>query len=132
MGNAHFDGKIGIWPFARQVAAARNSINRPAGTLEWRLVSVTTAMYTEMLRNKVIPTIHDKLPHEVTPLISIQHDNATPHKAMDDEEVEEHAMQEHGLNVVMEFQPLNSPDTNVLDLWVFSILAESSTATNVQ
>ena len=122
VGNAHFDGKIGIWPFAHQVPALRNSIIRPAGTLEWKPVSVTTVTYTKMLRDKVILAIHDKFPHEVTPLITIQHNNAPPHKAMDDKEVEEHAMQEHGLNVVMEFQPSNSPDTNVLDLGFFRSL----------
>ena len=120
VGNAHFDGKIGIWPFAHQVPAMRNSINRPAGTLEWRTQNVNTETYTEMLRDKVIPAIHDKFPHEVTPLITIQHDNATPHKAMDDEAVEDYAMQARGLNIAMEFQPSNSPDTNVLDLVFFS------------
>ena len=120
VGNAHFDGKIGIWPFAHQVPAMRNSINRPAGTLVWTLHNVNTEAYTEMLRDKVIPAIHDKFPHEVTPLITIQHDNATPHKAMDDEAVEDYAMQARGLNIAMEFQPSNSPDTNVLDLGFFS------------
>ena len=94
VGNAYFDSKIDIWPFTRQVPAARNSINRPAGTLEWKLVSVTTATYTKMLRDKVIPAIHDKFPHEVTPLITIQHNNAPPHKAMDDKEMEDYAMED--------------------------------------
>ena len=67
VGNAYSDSKIGIWPFARQVPAARNSVNRPAGTLEWKPENITTAMYTAMLRNKVIPAIHDKFPHEVIP-----------------------------------------------------------------
>ena len=67
--NAYFDGKIGIWAFANQVAVERNSVNHPAGTLEWKSENVTTAMYTDMLKEKVIPAIHDKFPHEVTPNI---------------------------------------------------------------
>ena len=39
---------------------------------------------------------------------------------MDDEAVEDYAMQARGLNIAMEFQPSNSPDTNVLDLGFFS------------
>ena len=36
-----FDGKIGIWPFTKQVAAQQTSINRPGGTMETVCVSVT-------------------------------------------------------------------------------------------
>jgi hypothetical protein len=32
--NQWFDGKLGLWPVAHQVAAQRNSRLRPAGTLE--------------------------------------------------------------------------------------------------
>jgi hypothetical protein len=33
--NRHWDGKIGIWPTGRYTTAQRNSVNRPAGTIEW-------------------------------------------------------------------------------------------------
>ena len=44
----HFwDGKIGIWPFIEWVPAQRSSINRPAGTLEMKNITVTRDVYPE-------------------------------------------------------------------------------------
>ena len=42
---SYFDGKIGSWPVVEQVPARRNSINRPAGTLETKSISMTSAVY---------------------------------------------------------------------------------------
>ena len=57
-----FDGKIGIWPFAEQVAAQRSSDNRPAGTLEWKTFNVNRLEYKKMMIEKVIPAIEAKWP----------------------------------------------------------------------
>ncbi|KAF0749807.1 hypothetical protein AaE_006917, partial [Aphanomyces astaci] len=46
----YFDGKLGIWPFLEFAPAARNSRNRPAGTLVPSLVNVDADVY----RNYVI------------------------------------------------------------------------------
>jgi transposase-like protein len=42
-GKCTFDGKIGMWPFIKQVEAQRDSVNRPAGTIETKCVTVTKA-----------------------------------------------------------------------------------------
>jgi hypothetical protein len=39
------DGKIGIWPFVERVTARRTSVRRPAGTIETKLVNVTSQKY---------------------------------------------------------------------------------------
>jgi hypothetical protein len=56
-GNLLFDGKIGIWPVARQIAAPRNSMYRPAGNLEWNDVTSNRPTYRELLIEKVLPAI---------------------------------------------------------------------------
>ena len=44
-----FDSKIGIWAFAKERPAARNSKNCPAGTMEWHQVSANKQKVREML-----------------------------------------------------------------------------------
>ncbi|ETV66019.1 hypothetical protein H257_17367 [Aphanomyces astaci] len=78
--NQHFDGKLGIWPFVTQVAAARSSKNRPAGTLETKCVNVDRAAYRDMLMKKLIPAIVAKWPRD-TKRIRLQQDNASAHVA---------------------------------------------------
>ena len=60
--NQWFDGKVGMWPMAHQVPAARASVNRPAGTMEWKNLTVTKALYTEYLLEKVLPAIRKRFP----------------------------------------------------------------------
>lgn len=36
-----FDGCLALMPHVEQVAAKRNSKNRPAGTLEWKPYTIT-------------------------------------------------------------------------------------------
>ena len=55
-----FDGKLGIWPFAEKIAAKRSSVNRPAGTLEWKTYNVNRLEYLKMMVEKVIPAIQEK------------------------------------------------------------------------
>jgi hypothetical protein len=59
-----FDGKIGMWPFIKQVEAQRDSVNRPAGTIETKCVTVTKAVYREFMIEKVIPAIKEKWPNQ--------------------------------------------------------------------
>ncbi|KAF0729773.1 hypothetical protein Ae201684_012664 [Aphanomyces euteiches] len=40
-----FNGKIGTWPFIELAEAKRSSVNRPAGTLETKVVVVTKDVY---------------------------------------------------------------------------------------
>lgn len=54
-GEVLFDGKIGIFPFTKQVPAKRKSKNRSAGTMETKPIeSITKAVTKEFLINKVI------------------------------------------------------------------------------
>lgn len=59
---AHFDGKLGIWPVVDIVPAARNSHNRPAGTLETKNVAMDKKRYSEFLIDHVFPAIRAKWP----------------------------------------------------------------------
>jgi hypothetical protein len=57
--NQWFSGKLSLWPvLAHQVAAQRNSRHtRPAGTLQWKSLSLTTEVYGAFLFDKVVPSI---------------------------------------------------------------------------
>ena len=81
----YWDGKIGMWPFAVQRAAARSSRNRPKGTMEWKPLSVTKQVYRDYMINKVLPAIVEKWPvaSRNSPIL-IQHDNAPSHISNDD------------------------------------------------
>ena len=77
--NSFFDGKIGIWPFVKQVAAKRSSRNRPAGTTELKPITVTKEVYREYLISKVYPAIRAKFPREEISRVIFQHDYAKQH-----------------------------------------------------
>ncbi len=76
--NRWFNGKLGLWPVAHQVAAQRRSRHRPAGTLEWKSLSLTKVVYGRFLFDKVVPSILQSWPRD-NRRIRIQQDNATPH-----------------------------------------------------
>ncbi|XP_027169562.1 uncharacterized protein LOC113769299 [Coffea eugenioides] len=118
--NKHFDGKIGIFPFAFKEPAKRNSKNRVAGTLETKpILSVTKEVYRRCLIDNVLPAIRAKWPQsDVISPIFIQQDNAKPHIDPMDVEFIEAATRE-GFDIRLSFQPPNSPDMNVLDLGYF-------------
>ena len=118
-----FDGKIGAWPFVERVAARRSSVNRPAGTVETKPVSVTKAKYREFLIEKVIPAIREKWP-ERERVVVIQQDGASSHIRQDDEAFVAAATQ-GTWNVTLLTQPAQSPDTNLLDLTFFRALQSS-------
>ena len=125
-----FDGKIGIWPIGHMKPAARSSVNRPAGTLEWESVKVDRDEYRDMMICKVLPAIIEKWPTCVYtgPPITIQQDGARPHFRVVDgvclDKPWNDAVKEYGLegqiNVIT--QPANSPDLNVNDLGFFNSL----------
>ena len=79
-GNMTFDGKIGIWPFVKEVAAQRTSDNRARGTLEIKTLIVNREVMREYFIEKLLPAIQAVWPEEDTgQTIFIQQDNATPH-----------------------------------------------------
>jgi hypothetical protein len=117
---AMWDGKLGLWPFAKLVPAQRNSINRPAGTLEWKSYNVDRKAYREMMIEKLLPAIKEKWPRgTASDPIRIQQDNAKSHMAADDVEFAEAAKDAGLSNVSLYCQPPNSPDTNINDLAFF-------------
>lgn len=126
-GGTYWDGKIGLWPFGKTVAAQRDSINRPAGTLEWENTNVDCDAYRSMLMNEIVPSIIDKWPaadYARLPTIYIQQDGAKSH--IDPEEDEEWMEYMETLaveeKITLYTQPPNSPDTNLNDLGFFAAL----------
>ena len=125
---AFFDGKIGIWAIGQQVAAQRASVNRPAGTLEWRNENVDQEVYRALLLNEVFPAIADKWPtrewQDPAFTITLQQDGATTHIKPEDLILEE-TLQELEFpegKVKLYTQPANSPDLNLNDLGFFNAL----------
>jgi hypothetical protein len=58
--NTQWDGKIGIWPIGNYTVAQRNSINRPAGTIEWENQNVDHELYRDMMVDNVFTEIMNK------------------------------------------------------------------------
>ncbi|ETV83841.1 hypothetical protein H257_04451 [Aphanomyces astaci] len=57
-----FDGKIRMWLVVKYLPAARNSRNRPAGTIVPTIVNVDAVLYRDYVITRVIPAIKDKFP----------------------------------------------------------------------
>ena len=118
-GNLEFDGKFGIFPFSFQRQAKKSSKNRAAGTWEtFANQNINAVVIRQMLLEHVIPAIKEKWPANMPKDLTIQWDNARPHKIPTDEELLE-ATTTNGWNIQMVFQPPQSPDFNVLDLGLF-------------
>jgi len=114
-----FDGKIGCWPFVESVQAKRSSANRPKGARVTAGVPVDKATYAKMLLENVISATKRLMaPHLQDKVVCIQHDNAKPHSAALGEAIVG-ACTVDGWKIRFDFQPPNSPDTNVLDLGFF-------------
>ena len=125
--NVYWDGKIGIWPVGYQQEAKKDSVNRPAGTIEWKNLSIDTVVYTDLVSNLIIPAIVAKWPSSdwnvEGKVIKIQQDGAPAHKRFHRyhwEQVVHDLYLEEKLELVT--QPPNSPDCNVLDLGFFRSL----------
>ena len=79
-GNVTFSGKIGIWPFVKEVPAQRRSDNRPRGTIETKSIKVDRKVMREFLIEKVLRAIQAVWPEsDAGQTIYIQQDNAKPH-----------------------------------------------------
>ncbi|XP_074288888.1 uncharacterized protein LOC141614034 [Silene latifolia] len=121
-GELIFDGKIGMFPFKHEVPAARNSINRPRGTMETKPIdSITKQVVKDCLINQVIPAIKSVRPDCLSKHIYIQQDNARPHIKNNDPDFMA-AANSDGFHIELVFQPPNSPDLNCNDLGYFKAL----------
>ncbi|ETW02180.1 hypothetical protein H310_05748 [Aphanomyces invadans] len=112
-----FDGKIGLWPFVSQSPARRSSHNRPASSMVTTLVYVDATTYRDYALNKVVPEIKASFP-SASKRVVLQHDNATPHRSVDDDALA--GVLTDGWTFVVRRQPPNSPDLNVLGLGFFA------------
>jgi hypothetical protein len=78
--HVRFSGKIGIWPFVKEIPAARKSDNMLKGRLEIKSVKVNRDIMRQFLIEKILPAIVEAWPAEdVGQTILIQQDNATSH-----------------------------------------------------
>jgi hypothetical protein len=124
-GNCVFDGKLGFWPIVEQVQAQRSSVNRPAGAWETKGVSITKAVYTDFICNKLIPRVCSVWPRDRsvrTQMIAIQQDNPPTHMGPTDPTWLQAANRDSRFKFTLREQPAQSPDTNILDLGLFAAL----------
>ena len=120
--NQNFNGKIGLYPMARQIPAQRTSRNRVRGTLEWKPIpSINATVYKEFIFDKLVPDILSKWPR-TNRTIRIQHDNASAHmlpeefdQIWEEKKAELHAQfsPNHQFKIGLIPQPTNSPGLNM-------------------
>lgn len=118
------DGKFGMFPFAEVKVAQRNSHNRPAGTPEFHSFDVSTEEMLDMMINNLLPSIVEKVskwPDKYKQhTFIIQLDNASVHVKASKDERWHDAVAKCGLDIQIQFQPSNSPDTNANDLFFYA------------
>lgn len=129
----NFDGKLGNWRFTEKVVAKRDSKNRPKGTIGEKDVNITSKRFIEKVLDDVFPTIRKKM-HFCTKVV-VQFDNASSHGTANDVVLKR--LREEGARklvnkvtgegyypiIVVQPQPAQSPETNVLDCGFFYSLA---------
>ena len=88
---------------------------------------VTKVVYRDLLINKLIPAILEKLPRRdrMSRTIYIQQDGVKNHICEDDEEFNNSLMVQE-IDVKLYTQTLNSPDVNLLDLGFFRAIQSAS------
>ena len=119
-----FDGKVGMWPCTEQVMAQRNSINRPAGTMETKPRFIDAEYYLELctMDGGVLDCVKEKMAWRKHSGIIIQHDRASPHNGLGNTAALNVAGLAHGWHIRWRTQPAQSPDLNLLDLGFFHSL----------
>lgn len=100
--NAHFDGKIGVWPFLSATAADTPTV----------VEAVTKAEIQQLLTSRVLPAIREKLPRHQHVLVQLdsQHVRLPP-----DDPVVSAQGSVDGWSMRLQYQPAYSPDLVVLD-----------------
>jgi hypothetical protein len=123
-----FDGKIGMFPLVHMVPAKRNSVHRPAGTLEAKGFNLTAETYMDMMTKEggILDTIKEKMPWAKNDKIVIQHDGAPGHNGKGNSVFLAQAGVQGGWNITIDTQPAQSPDTNLCDLCFFNSLQSQS------
>ncbi|KAF0702160.1 hypothetical protein AaE_016093 [Aphanomyces astaci] len=121
----HYEGYVldGGGTASAQRGHRKSSVNREAGTIETKVISVTKDVYRAYLLGKVLPALVQKWPSRGR-TIMLQHDNARAHVTTSDAKLQESFRQyaAQGWSFQLAPQPANSPDLNVLDLGFFAAL----------
>jgi len=133
-----FDGRIGLYPVAEQTRALRANKLRKKGALVWKLVNMDAALFKKYLMEKVVPDAL-RATGQWAKRIVIQMDNAGGGQgdmnkttiAELNEWAQQHLRRNGSLRRLcgrqlseIEFvaQPPRSPDTNALDLGIWTSL----------
>lgn len=126
--NISFDGKIGMFPLVHMVPAKKNSVHRPAGTLEAKGYNLTSETYLDIMTREggILDTIKEKMPWAKNDNIVIQHDGAPGHNGKGNSVFLAQAGMQDGWNITIDTQPAQSPDTNLCDLCFFNSLQSQS------
>jgi len=109
--------KIGIWPLEQPKTALRRSVNHDKGDVYMVNREVDGEFYAQLLQKKVFPALRRKLPGKT---IIVQQDNAPPHKHLSIATLFD---RQPRISLHPNPQCANSPETNVLDLSIFSWLS---------
>jgi hypothetical protein len=120
-----FNGRVAWINHVNERFAQRNSINRPAGTIEYETYTVTAEnFYDSFVReNGVISQVIRCFPNQN---VIIQIDNARPHTGEHNILRINNYCTEQNLPVRVLCQPANSPDLNMCDQSFFHSLAKQS------
>jgi hypothetical protein len=133
--NQMWDGKLGIWPVGHWQPYVRGEKARQ-GLSRWVDEKVTRDKYTELLVEKLLPSIEKQWPKNDWKKdgfeLIIQQDGAGAHIDTNKEDLKEldssrwnaavAAMEEKKMKVRLVTQPSNSPDCNLNDLGFFAAL----------
>ena len=123
-----FDGKVSMMPLVEEAVAQRNSINRPAGTIEFKSYSVDSANFYEALtmEDGMLNAIAEVMKESGVDHVIVQMDNAPGHIGKDNPAEIDQWIEENDVNMTISFQPPNSPDLNICDLTFFVSLQARS------
>jgi len=135
----NFDGRVGLYPVSEQVPAMRRSKHREKGELHWKLVNMDAVLFKRYLKEFVVPDVLAATGMWVKRIV-IQMDNAGGHgggkgdmnkttiadlNAWAGDLPEEYARwwpAAEQPEIVFVAQPPRSPDTNALDLGIWTSL----------
>jgi hypothetical protein len=102
----------------------RNSVNRPAGTLEAKAYSITADNFLDAMTmdEGMVEAIEDGFREHWKDTFKIQMDNAPGHTGHHNLDRLDDYLDERGFDIEFSMQPPNSPDLNLCDLTLFRSL----------
>ena len=112
---------IGILSFVKEGVAVQSSKNQAAGETELKLVLVNGDAWRDLMVEKIFPIVRDAYKH-LKPHVVVQVDGAKPHTKSSIQASINAECSKKGYKIVVEQQPAQSPDFNVLDLGFFHSL----------